>query len=99
MKQMTIEMPLVAACSATECAYNVDKACHARAITIGDGIHPGCDTFLAGSRHAREVKRVAGVGACKVAGCKFNEDLECVTDNVRVGMVGEQVNCMTYMAR
>lgn len=97
MKQMTIEMPLVAACSATRCAYNVNTACHARAITIGDGVHPGCDTFLAGSGHTKESKRMAGIGACKVSSCKFNEDLECVTDSIRVGLISDKVNCMTFM--
>jgi hypothetical protein len=40
----TIEMPDVDGCDATECAYNMKGDCHARAITVGDGVHPGCDT-------------------------------------------------------
>jgi hypothetical protein len=99
MKQITIEMPLVAECAATECAYNMNRACHARAITIGDGMHAGCDTFLAGSSHTKESKRMAGIGACKVSHCQYNEDLECVTDSIRVGMIGDKVNCMTFTAR
>lgn len=35
--RLTIDMPLVAGCTIYACAYNVDDACHARAITIGAG--------------------------------------------------------------
>lgn len=99
MKTMTIELPLVTQCKISECAYNVGDNCHARAITIGDGVHPGCDTYFKGKSHIHKAERTAGIGACKVAGCKFNDDLECMTDAVKVGMVKNQVSCMTYMAR
>lgn len=99
MEKICIEMPVVSECAATECAYNLNKACHARAITIGDGIHPDCDTFLQGSRQAQKGGQTAGIGACKTTGCKFNEGLECMTDSIRVGHVQNKVNCMTYSAR
>lgn len=94
--EMTIEMPMVSACSATECAYNVDACCHARAITIGDGTHPGCDTFMDSSRHTRDAQRTAGVGACKVSGCSHNEDFECMAEHIDVGIRGGSVRCLTY---
>lgn len=96
MEKITLEMPMIDKCTATECAYNVDKMCHARAITVGDSIQPGCDTYLAGSRHIRQVKQVAGIGACKTAGCKFNNDFECMAESVQVGMVKHKANCMTF---
>lgn len=99
MEKICIEMPVVSQCAATECAYNLNKTCHARAITIGDGIHPGCDTFLHGSGKAKGAGQTAGIGACKTINCKFNEDLECMTDSIRVGHVQNKVNCMTYSAR
>jgi hypothetical protein len=99
MEKICIEMPIVSECAVSECAYNLNKACQARAITIGNGITPGCDTFLQGSQQAAEGGRTAGIGACKTAGCKFNEGLECMADSIRVGHVQNNVNCMTFAAR
>ena len=99
MKQVTLEMPLVSACSVSECGYNVDEQCRARAITVGDGIHPGCDTYFQGSKHAKAIGRVAGVGACKVTGCKHNDDYECMIDSIQVGMNNGAVDCLTYQQR
>ena len=101
MKQIMLEMPMVAQCSASNCAFNGSSNCHARAITIGDSIHPGCDTFMDGGRHAhtKHTELTAGIGACKMGNCKFNDDLECSADSVRVGMMGSHANCMTYASR
>ncbi len=44
MKTMTLEMAEVAECAAVDCAYNRDSMCRARAITVGDGVEPNCDT-------------------------------------------------------
>lgn len=96
MKKICLEMPVVTKCMASECAYNVGSNCHARAITIGDSIQPNCDTFTAGSRHIKSVNQIAGIGACKTAGCKFNNDLECMADSIRVEMVKNKANCMTF---
>lgn len=100
MKKITIEMPLVSECQVTACAYNVGKNCHARAITVGDSsIHAGCDTFLQESHHISDKQRIAGIGACKATSCKFNSDFECVTESIRVGMVNNEANCMTFAMR
>lgn len=98
MKQLSIEMPLVAECTVNECAYNTANACHARAITVGDRVHPGCDTFLSGSGHSK-AQRSAGVGACKVSGCQYNDDYECVTDQIKVGHAHDSICCLTYQHR
>ena len=97
--KMTIDMPVVTECMIGDCAYNVANCCHARAITIGDGTHPGCDTFLLIGNHTKETTRLAGVGACKVSACTFNEDYECMTDSISVGQAGNDINCMTFSAR
>lgn len=94
--RITIEIPRVEACGATGCAYNVDEACHARAITVGDGVHPGCDTYVVLGRHVADRDTTAGVGACKVEACRHNEDLECTAGSIRVDRVGDQVECETY---
>jgi Domain of Unknown Function (DUF1540). len=99
MKHMTLDMPIVAECLANECAYNVNMNCHARAITVGNSLHAGCDTFLSGSVHTREATRTAGVGACKSAECKFNEDFECMADSIKVAPAGKEINCTTHSPR
>lgn len=98
--KMTIDMPYVADCMVAECAYNQNNKCHARAITIGDGVNPGCDTsFLGASKHARNTKHIAGVGACKITGCNFNDDLECTAENITVDMKSGNIRCVTFAAR
>ncbi len=94
--KMTIDLPVVSGCSVNECAYNVKEKCHARAITIGNGVHPDCDTFLSASRHIRDNRRVAGVGACKVSACRHNDDFECITDQIMVGRHTGGINCLTF---
>ena len=98
MKTMTIDMPIVTECQIDDCAYNVENRCHARAITIGDGVHPGCDTFLNADNHTKETQRLAGVGACKVSICTFNNDFECIADSINVGQTSNGVQCMTFTA-
>lgn len=94
--EITVEMPMVSGCSVTDCTYNQGSACHARAITIGDGVHPGCDTFFEAGSHTREMNRIAGVGACKVAGCTHNDDFECVADSIDVARSDQGIACMTF---
>src|SRR5689334_4450220 len=93
------EMPAIGSCAATQCAYNVNKNCHARAITVGHAQSPGCDTFLGVRQHSKETSRIAGVGACKVTSCKFNEDFECSAESVVVGYKGNHINCLTFSKR
>ncbi|MHB8982848.1 DUF1540 domain-containing protein [Thiobacillus sp.] len=99
MKNIVIEMPTVERCLATECAYNVNEDCHARAITVGNSLHAGCDTFFTGAEHTHAVRRTAGVGACKSKACEFNQDLECMADSITVAPQGKAVDCMTYTPR
>ena len=96
--KFTIEMPDVSACGVGHCGYNVEGACHARAITVGDGLHPGCDTFTESVRHPPSDTPVAGVGACKVAVCKYNRELECEAHSIEVDVEegGEVAACMTF---
>lgn len=97
--EILIEMPLIKHCDVSGCAYNLNAACHAKAITIGDGVSPGCDTFMSASSHVRNKQIKAGVGACKVGGCTHNIDLECSAENISVSQKGGMVQCMTYLAR
>ena len=95
MKKFSIEMPQVNECEVTSCVYNVKNACHARAITIGDGVKANCDTFFNSSPHSKG-KQTAGVGACKVSGCSFNIDYECQADGISIGMEQNNAKCMTF---
>jgi hypothetical protein len=96
MTQMTLEMPSVAQCSVTQCTYNVNKGCRAKAITVGDELSPECDTFLVSVAHTKSASRTAGVGACKVTHCKFNGDFECSAEKITVGVVGNSAECLAF---
>lgn len=86
-----IEVPEITACAEKGCAYNVEGGCHAKAITIGDGEIADCDTFYGTQTHVRNEHR-SGVGACKVAKCRHNDDLECHAPSVEVG----RHDCLTF---
>lgn len=92
-----INMSGVADCSIGECAYNADHACHAIAITVGDGDVPMCDTFVVAREHGQGKGR-AGVGACKISACQHNRELECSAGRILVGRLEARVRCMTYAA-
>lgn len=93
--KFVIDMPNVASCAVRQCAYNVEGSCHAKAITVGDGVHPGCDTYLRSRRHT-DTPPSAGVGACKVEACRHNRDLECSASSIRVDRRGGTPSCVTF---
>ena len=97
--KMTIEMPVVESCTISECGYNKNSQCHARAITIGDGVHPGCDTSFLGAPISANGNDMAGVGACKVTSCSFNEELECNAEQITVSMNKGNIQCATFQLR
>lgn len=99
MQKITIEMPAVRTCDVTNCTYNKQNRCSARAITIGDTKTPNCDTFVSDGNHTRTQMSAAGVGACKVRGCKYNDDYECMADSIDVTMKDGQTWCNTYTER
>lgn len=95
-----MEMPKVTQCDVTQCAYNDQKMCHALAITIGHGAHPHCDTYcLAASAKGGDQSTLAGVGACKVMECRYNDHLECQASSIRVGHLIDDIDCQTFSAR
>ncbi len=96
MMKFSLEMAPVTACEATRCAYNVEGACHAKAITVGDGVHAGCDTFIPSERHTADDVAQAGVGACKVAICRHNVELECGARAIAVGADENGAQCLTF---
>lgn len=97
--KMNLDIPAVAECTIVDCAYNMEKTCHAKAITIGDADSPNCDTLCCGVSHVRDGATHAGVGACKVSSCSYNDDLECTAHSITVGVMNNHVSCLTYSLR
>ncbi len=91
------KMPSVSACAIGECAYNINKSCHAVAITIGDGVHPLCDTYFSSMTNAAS-KETAGVGACKVSICRYNKTFKCGATDIQIGKLSNQAACLTFAA-
>ena len=94
--KMTINMSVVSNCEVNDCAYNLENTCNARAITIGNGVHPGCDTFFSNSTHTHEFNDLTGVGACKIISCMHNHEFECGAKKIEVGHNKSGICCLTY---
>lgn len=94
--EITLKMSVVTRCDVSDCAYNLEQTCNARAITIGDGVLPGCDTFFSNSTHTHEVNQMTGVGACKVTSCMHNLEFECGAESIIVGHSKAGIRCLTY---
>lgn len=95
----TLEMANVDACELADCAFNTNGNCHAQAITVGDGDHPACDTYLPSPHHTRHVLRIAGVGACKVSTCRHNDEFACQANGILMKKHAQHADCATYAAR
>ncbi|HKL22606.1 MAG TPA: DUF1540 domain-containing protein [Tichowtungia sp.] len=94
---MAMKMPKVTACTVEKCSYNKDQSCRALAITIGDpGGEPACDTYFPALQQGGVMDATAGVGACKAADCKFNQDFECAAESISVGLQRNDPDCLTY---
>jgi hypothetical protein len=91
-----MKMPKVGKCEVTACAFNRQEACHAPAITVGDGDRPRCDTYVESSSPAGEPDAVGKVGACKVTMCEFNRRMECSASKINVGYNRDDPCCMTF---
>lgn len=96
---INMDIATVAECSIINCAYNNERVCHAKAITIGDKETPHCDTLCCDLGHVHGNAMHAGVGACKVSTCAYNDDLECGAESITVGMLDSKVRCLTYATR
>ena len=96
---MRKEMSQVKSCEVEKCAYNMDHKCHTMAITVGDGKCPACDTSMETTKKAGMKEVNAGVGACKVAECRFNDSLECQAEGIDVKMHSEHPECTTFESR
>jgi hypothetical protein len=98
-RENSMEMPTVNECAVDVCAYNRNRACHALAITVGDSLHAHCDTFFSATVAGGEPSAVGRVGACKMADCRHNTNLECQAPGVSVGFRQDEADCLTYSPR
>jgi hypothetical protein len=96
---MATKMPQVADCTVRDCAYNMNKACHAMAITIGEAASPVCDTYFQASEHGGVKDLTAGVGACKMSQCQHNDNFECSAKSIHVAYKGREPDCLTFETR
>ena len=95
-----MKMPVVNECAVDACAYNLDGACHALAITVGNGPQAAhCDTYFRTSARGGDPSHAGHVGACKMSGCLHNVDLECQAPGISVGFVQDGADCLTYAHR
>lgn len=91
-----LDMAEVAECTVPECVYNRGSRCFARAITVGNGEHPECDTFYSSHNHTPKHAQLAGVGACKVHECVHNRDYNCDAQRIYVGYRDNEISCLTF---
>ena len=87
--------PHIKQCGMEMCSYNMDKKCHAVAVTIGKN-KPCCDTFLKESEKGGFDEITGGVGACKVKNCIHNKSFECSADEISVEQQSRHPYCMTF---
>ena len=95
---MKKQMPPIIQCKERNCGFNKGSKCHAFAITVGgpNDLRPNCDTFFETKSQCGVEDVLAGVGACKVLTCEFNEHLLCLAPNVDVQVYNGQAECATY---
>ena len=92
---MPMTMPKIFDCEMTDCVYNTDNECHTIAITVGDQ-SPICDTCMKGSKKGGIMDMTAGVGACKVESCMFNQSLECSVEGIHIRQHSGHAECDTF---
>lgn len=90
-------MVRVQSCQVTDCCYNLDEMCHTLAITVGSGSdNPPCDTYCDLQTKGGDESSIAGVGACKVIACTYNDSLECTAPGITVGPGQDAADCLTF---
>ena len=88
----------VIGCMLGKCLYNDNRKCRARIISIGDGDHPRCDTFIIGKSKGGDTKTMGRVGDCKVIKCSYNDSQKCTVKNIDVGLHDQHADCLTFKA-
>lgn len=82
-------------CAVSDCAYNEDERCRAKAINVG-GPSPCCDTYTKSRQMGGAKDNKAIVGACRVQDCRHNKSLQCNATAIHVSGGACKASCMTY---
>lgn len=86
-------------CEVTECFYNHDKMCSARAITVGSD-SPSCETYMSNQQQHTPKWSSALVGACHMGQCVHNRSFFChAVNDIEVGWTQNDAQCMTFMPK
>jgi uncharacterized protein DUF1540 len=97
---MAMQMPKISMCDVNDCSYNLNKQCHALAITVGGPeVCACCDTYLDAAQKGGDAGTIGGVGACKVDSCSFNSSFECSAPGIKVGLIQGHADCTTFNPR
>lgn len=93
-------MTKVTECNASNCAYNKHNSCHTLSITVGGPNEcPKCDTYFGSATPGGIPDMKAGIGACKMSDCSYNESLECGASSVKIGWHMNHPDCQTFKHR
>lgn len=92
------EMAEIIDCDARECLYNTNGQCSTFAITVGS-TEPCCDTFMNAAGKGGIPGIVAGVGACHMSSCAYNNMFECTAEGIHVSVHDKHADCGTYQVR
>ena len=91
-----MQMPTINECQVDACGYNMEHACHALAITVGNSRHAECETFFKVSSKGGDPSTTGRVGACKMSKCQHNVQYECQASGITVGYAQSDIDCLTY---
>jgi|WetSurMetagenome_2_1015567.scaffolds.fasta_scaffold40242_4 hypothetical protein len=93
-----MKMSEILDCDVEQCAHNKDEKCNALAINVG-GSGPVCHAFVKAAAKCVQPAVTAGVGACKMKDCEFNDCLSCTASGIDVHWRNGQAICDTYKLR
>jgi hypothetical protein len=83
-------------CSVTECYYNQERLCTARAITVGSE-KALCETWMNAEKQHSPKQNSALVGACHIGDCQYNQSFYChATEDISVDKIDNKAQCSTY---
>jgi hypothetical protein len=54
------------------------------------------DTYCDYRTKGGDRSTIAGVGACKVSECEYNQSLECAAPGITVGRAQDEADCLTF---
>ena len=92
-----MSMTPVDQCKATKCVYNAGTVCRTPGITVG--AHGECETLYFRTAKGGSQNSSGGVGACLVADCKFNQQMECTAPKVTMVDSNGYADCGTCQRR